>query len=81
MAFVSKSKSTKSNLPDHQLIVKIQTSKGYITLGKLGLYNESVLHSKITKLNNEQLVKLFSKAELSIVPYSSNIESDIDLVL
>ena len=82
MAFVSKSKSTKQgNLPDYQLIIKVPTSKGHVTLGKVGLYNESALHSKVAQLSNEQLIKLLSKAELSITPYSTNVEDDIELVL
>ena len=89
MAFASeKSKPTKSksgkasNLPDNQLVIKVSTSKGFVTLGKVGLYNESALHEKVAKLTNEQLVKLFSKAELSIVPYTSNgNKDDIELDL
>lgn len=81
MAFVSKSKSGKSNLPDNQLVVKVKTSKGYVTLGKIGLYNESALHSKVAQLSNEQLVKLLANAELSIVPYSTNADDDIELVI
>ena len=81
MAFVSKSKSGKSNLPDNQLVVKVSTSKGYVTLGKIGLYNESALHSKVAQLTNEQLIKLLSNAEVSIVPYSSNTDDEIELVI
>ena len=72
MAFVSKKSKGASNTPDNQLIIKVSTSKGFVTLGKVGLYNESALHSKVSALSNEQLVKLLSKAELSIVPYSSS---------
>ena len=76
----TKSKSGKaSNLPDNQLIIKVSTSKGYVTLGKIGLYNESALHSKVAQLSNEQLIKLFSKAELSIVAYSNDNKDDITL--
>ena len=85
MTFASeKSKPTKSksgNLPDNQLIIKVSTSKGYVTLGKIGLYNESALHSAVAKLSNEQLIKLFSKAELEIVAYSKDNKDDIELVL
>ena len=79
MAFVSKSKSGKGNLPDNQLVVKVSTSKGFVTLGKIGLYNESALHSKVAQLTNEQLIKLLSKAEVSIVAYSSNTDEEIEL--
>lgn len=82
MAFVSKTKSGKGNLPDNQLVIKVSTSKGYVTLGKIGLYNESALHSKVAQLTPEQLVKLLSKAELSIVPYQSgNAEEEIELII
>lgn len=82
MAFVSKSKSGKSNLPDNHLVVKVSTSKGYVTLGKIGLFNESALHSKVAQLTNEQLVKLLSKAEVSVVPYSNGNDSDeIELII
>ena len=78
----SKSASAKSNTPDNQLVVKVSTSKGYVTLGKIGLYNESALHSAVAKLSNEQLVRLLSNAELSIVPYSdANKEEAIQLIL
>lgn len=79
MAFVSKSKKS-GNLPDNQLVVKVSTSKGFVTLGKIGLYNESALHSKVAALSNEQLLKLLAKAEVSVVPYSNgNNEDDIEL--
>lgn len=82
MAFVSKSKSGKSNLPDNQLVVKVKTSKGFVTLGKIGLFNESTLHSKVSQLGTEQLIKLLANAEVSIVPYqSNNADDDIELVI
>lgn len=84
MTFAPKKSKVKgsSNTPDNQLVVKVSTSKGYVTLGKLGLYDESNLHSKVAKLSNEQLVKLLANAELSIVPYSNgNKEDDIELVI
>lgn len=82
MAFVSKSKSSKANLPDNQLVVKVSTSKGFVTLGKIGLYNESALHSKVAQLTNEQLIRLLSNAELSIVPYQSgNADDEIELII
>ena len=78
----TKSKSGKaSNLPDNQLIIKVSTSKGYVTLGKIGLYNESALHSKVAKLSNEQLIKLLSKAEFEIVTYSNDNKDAIELVI
>ncbi len=82
MAFVSKNKSGKGNLPDNQLVIKVKTSKGFVTLGKVGLYNESALHSKVAQLTDEQLVRLLSQAELSIVPYQSgNADDEIELVI
>ena len=84
MAFVSKSgkSAKKSNLPDNQLVIKISTSKGFVTLGKIGLYDESALHSKVAQLSNEQLIKLLANAEVTIQPYSNgNIDEDIELVL
>lgn len=81
MAFVSKSKSKSGNLPDNQLVVKVKTSKGFVTLGKIGLYNESALHSKVAQLSSEQLIKLLSNAEVSIVAYSSNTDDEIELVI
>lgn len=87
MAFASeKSKSStkgksKSNLPDNQLVIKVSTSKGHVTLGKIGLYNESALHSAVAKLSNEQLLKLLAKAEVSVVPYTSDNKDAIELVL
>ena len=79
MAFASSKSGKASNLPDNQLIIKVSTSKGYVTLGKIGLYNESALHSAVAKLSNEQLIKLLSKAEVSIVAYSNGKEDDIKL--
>lgn len=87
MAFASeKSKSStkgksKSNLPDNQLVIKVSTSKGHVTLGKIGLYDESALHSAVAKLSNEQLLKLLAKAEVSVVPYTSDNKDAIELVL
>lgn len=82
MSFVGKNKSKSGNLPDNQLIIKVKTSKGFVTLGKVGLYNESALHSKVSQLSPEQLVKLLSNAELSIVPYQSgNADDEIELVI
>ena len=76
----TKSKSKSGNLPDNQLVIKVSTSKGFVTLGKVGLYNESTLHSKVAQLSSEQLVRLLSNAELSIVPYSNDNNDDIELV-
>ena len=83
MAFASKKSANKgkNNTPDNQLVIKVQTSKGYVTLGKVGLYNESPLHSKVAELSNEQLVKLLSKAELTVVPYETSTNEDIELVI
>lgn len=82
MAFVSKSKSKSGNKPDNNLVIKVNTSKGFVTLGKVGLYNESALHSKVAQLTNEQLVRLLSQAELSIVPYTEGNDSEeIELVI
>lgn len=82
MAFVSKTKSGKGNLPDNQLVVKVSTSKGFVTLGKIGLYNESALHSKVAQLSNEQLVKLLTNAQLEIVAYSNgSSDDDFELVI
>lgn len=81
MAFVSKKSKGASNTPDNQLIIKVSTSKGFVTLGKVGLYNESALHSKVSALSPEQLVKLLSKAELSIVPYASSSDEEFELDL
>lgn len=82
MAFVSKSKSKSGKLPDNQLVIKVPTSKGFVTLGKVGLYDESALHSKVSALSPEQLVKLLSKAQLEIVAYSngsSDEEFELDI--
>lgn len=82
MAFVGKSKSKSGNLPDNQLVIKVSTSKGFVTLGKVGLYNESALHSKVAQLTPEQLVKLLSKAQLEIVAYSNgSSDDDFELVI
>lgn len=82
MAFVSKTKSGKGNLPDNQLVVKVSTSKGFVTLGKIGLYNESALHSKVAQLSNEQLIKLLANAQLEIVAYSNgSSDDDFELVI
>lgn len=81
MAFASKSKTkaSKGNLPDNQLVIKVPTKKGYVTLGKVGLYNESKLHSLVANLEQEQLLKLIAKAELTIQPYESSVDEDIEL--
>ena len=77
MAF-AKTKKT-NNLPDKELVIKVNTSEGFVTLGRVGLYEESPLHSQVTKLSNEQLVKLISNAELTIIEYSRS-PTDIKLV-
>ena len=79
MAFASKAKKT-NNLPDNELIIKVNTSEGYVTLGRIGLYNESPLHSQVTQLSNEQLTKLLANAQLSIVEYSRSSNNNIKLV-
>lgn len=82
MAFVSKSTKGKANKPDNNLVIKVKTSKGFVTLGKVGLFNESALHSKVAQLTNEQLVRLLSQAELSIVPYTDGNDSEeIELII
>ena len=79
MAFASKAKKT-NNLPDNELIIKVNTSEGYVTLGRVGLYEESPLHSQVTQLSNEQLAKLISNAELTIIEYSRTSNNEIKLV-
>ena len=79
MAFASQTKKT-NNLPDKELIIKVNTSEGYVTLGRVGLYEESPLHSQVTQLSNEQLVKLISNAQLTIVEYSRTPNNEIKLV-
>ena len=81
MAFASKTNSKKTNnLPDNELVIKVNTSEGYVTLGRIGLYDESPLHSQVTKLSKEQLAKLISNAELTIIEYSRTPNNDIKLV-
>ncbi len=81
MAFVGKSKSKSGNQPENHLVIKVNTSKGFVTLGKVGLFDESALHSQVAKLTPEQLIKLLAKAELSIVPNNGNASEEIELVL
>ena len=81
MAFASKTNSKKTNnLPDKELVIKVNTSEGYVTLGRIGLYDESPLHSKVTQLSNEQLAKLLASAQLTIIEYSRTPNNDIKLV-
>ena len=79
MAFASKTKKT-NNLPDKELVIKVNTSEGFVTLGRIGLYDESPLHSKVTQLSNEQLAKLLASAQLTIIEYSRTPNNDIKLV-
>ena len=83
MAFTSPTKKAKKgNLPDNNLVIKINTSKGYITLGRIGLYNESTLHAKVAQLTPEQLSKLLSNAQVEVVPYeSSTVDDSIELII
>ena len=81
MAFVSSKKKSKGNLPDNQLVIKINTSKGYITLGRVGLYDESSLHTKVANLSPEKLAKLLASAQLEVVPYEESLNDDIELII
>ena len=81
MAFVSSKKKGKGNLPDHQLVIKINTSKGYITLGRVGLYNESTLHDKVVNLSPEKLAKLLGQALVEVVPYEEALTEEIELII
>ena len=83
MTFASpKTPSKKAkNTPDNEIVVKINTSKGYVTLGRIGLYNESVLHKQVANLQQEQLVKLLSNAQIEIVEYTRSDDDKIQLVI
>lgn len=76
----SKKKATKAT-PNKEIVVKINTSKGYVTLGRIGLYDESPLHAQVSKLTQDQLVKLLANASLEIVEYTRASSDDIQLVL
>ena len=80
MAFAAPTKK-KNNTPDKELIIKINTSKGFVTLGRVGLYDESGLHTAVAKLGPEQLAKLISNAQLEIVNYSRDTEDNIQLII
>ena len=79
MAFASKTKKT-NNLPDKELVIKVNTSEDFVTLGRVGLYEESPLHSQVTQLSNEQLAKLLASAQLTIIEYSRTPNNDIKRV-
>ena len=71
----------KAKTPDKELIVKINTSKGFVTLGRIGLYDESSLHTAVSQLTQEQLQQLLAKASVEIVNYTRDDEDKIALVL
>ena len=84
MAFASPQASAKkksNNTPNKELVIKINTSKGFVTLGRVGLYDESALHTAVSQLTQEQLAKLISSAQLEIVTYSRDTEDKIELVI
>ena len=84
MAFASPqpaSAKKKNNTPNKELIIKINTSKGFVTLGRVGLYDESSLHTAVAKLGPEQLCKLLSNSQLEIVNYSRDTEDNIQLII
>ena len=84
MAFASPqpaSAKKKAKTPDKELVIKVNTSKGYVTLGKLGLYNESSLHLQVSKLQPEQLQQLLAKATVEIIDYSRSEDDKIQLVI
>ena len=82
MAFVSASKKkSKGNLPDNQLIIKVKTSKGFVTLGRVGLYDESALHAKVANLPAEKLAKLLGNAQVEVVPYEEALTEEIELII
>ena len=80
MAFAAPTKK-KNNTPDKELIIKINTSKGFVTLGRIGLYDESSLHTAVSQLTQEQLQQLLAKASVEIVNYTRDDEDKIALVL
>ena len=85
MAFASPapqaSAKKKANTPNKELVVKVNTSKGFVTLGRIGLYDESALHNAVSQLTQEQLAKMFASAQLEIIDYSRDDEDKIALVL
>ena len=81
MAFAAPTKKAKNNTPDKELIIKINTSKGFVTLGRVGLYDESALHTAVSQLGPEQLCKLLASAQLEVVAYSRDTEDNIQLII
>ena len=74
-------KKAKNNTPDKEHLVKVNTSKGYVTLGRIGLYNESALHTQVAKLQPEQLAKLLANASIEVVPYTRSDDDKIELII
>ena len=74
-------KKVKKNTPDKEIIIKVNTSKGYVTLGRIGLYDESALHAQVSLLQPEQLQKLLASASVEVVQYTRSSDDKIQLVL
>lgn len=75
------SKKVTKNTPNKELIVKVNTSKGYVTLGRIGLYNESALHTQVSQLQPEQLQQLLAKSQIEVVEYTRSDDDKIQLVI
>ena len=83
MTFASPKQPTKKAkaTPNKEIVVKVNTSKGYVTLGRIGLYDESPLHAQVSKLTQDQLAKLLANSSLEIVEYTRASSDDIQLVI
>ena len=75
------SKKATKNTPDNEIIIKVNTSKGYVTLGRIGLYDESSLHNQVAKLAPEQLQKLLANASIEVVQYTRSDDDKIQLII
>ena len=71
----------KNNTPNKELVVKVNTSKGYVTLGRIGLYDESALHAQVAKLAPEQLQQLLAKSSIEVVAYTRSDDDKIELII
>lgn len=72
--------TTSGKKPANDLVVYIQTKQGLRTLGRIGLFDNNIMQSKIAGATEEQLLNLAKLLSFEVVPHGENgTANDVEL--
>lgn len=76
----NETENTSGKKPANDLVVYIQTKQGLRTLGRIGLFDNNIMQSKIAGATEEQLLNLAKLLSFEVVPHGENgTANDVEL--